>query len=110
MKRVIGLPGDRLSVVDGAVHLNGEQVHLRPVGDGVEIEELNGREWRVRRRKEGSAGPDFGEFVVPNDTCFLLGDARGNSRDCRSFGAVPLGDVTGTVRWRFWGDGIGAVE
>ena len=43
-----------------------------------------------------------GEAVVPDGTCYVLGDNLENSKDSRHFGFVPLGDVTGRVRYVFW--------
>ena len=42
------------------------------------------------------------EEVVPPACCFVLGDNRQNSSDSREFGFVPLGDIIGTARYRFW--------
>jgi signal peptidase I len=41
--------------------------------------------------------PYFPETVIPNGTCFVLGDNRNNSLDSRFFGPVPLSDVLGRV-------------
>ncbi|MCJ7545115.1 MAG: S26 family signal peptidase [Phycisphaerae bacterium] len=45
---------------------------------------------------------DFAALVVPHGRCFVLCDARGQTRDSRSFGPVPLGDVLGRVEWVYW--------
>ena len=93
IKRVIGLPGDRVEVRDGRILINGEPLPEEP-------EDL---------RTDG-----LDETVVPEDCYFVLGDARDNSRDSRHFGCVPAADLVGRVEYvllppsrfgRFEGDG-----
>ena len=50
IKRVIGLPGDRIQMIDGVLHINGEPVKRERIGDYIETEE--GRTQRVKRWRE----------------------------------------------------------
>ena len=113
IKRLVGLPGDRISVRDKRLYINGE---LQPVVlDGVYVgfghsgaqigeETLAGVTHRVLYMQERPS-IDF-EGVVPDGHLFFMGDNRDNSRDSRfpEVGYVPAGNVVGkAVRiWLNW--------
>jgi signal peptidase I len=82
IKRVIGLPGDRLTLAHGEVWVNGEQL-LEPYVESVDISSTL-------------------SVVVESGTYFVLGDNRPRSSDSREFGAVPEGYVRGRVDLRLW--------
>jgi len=81
IKRVVGLPGDRISIEDAILRVNGVEVP-EPYVD--------------HRRVDGLY---FGPVVVPPDHVFLLGDNRFASIDSRDYGAVPVEAVTGRYLW-----------
>ena len=83
IKRVIALPGDRVSVQNSVVYLNGEALDEPYVAY--------------------PGGPDLAELTVPEDTIFVLGDNRAVSLDSRSslLGPVPAREVMGTVLFSF---------
>ncbi len=112
VKRLIGLPGDRVQVRSGVVYLNGEplpQVAARDyavetaVGCQKRIpvfkETLpNGKSYEILREGLGKSSPanDTEEFVVPEGHCFCLGDNRDNSADSRfELGFVPMELIVG---------------
>jgi signal peptidase I len=100
LKRVVGLPGDRIAVIDGKVWIDGAQVALG--GAGAEpVELLGGVRHRVR------VGPDrrFGPVEVPAGQFLVLGDNRGNSRDGRAFGFVDRGAILGRAMGVYWRHG-----
>lgn len=84
VKRAVGLPGDRVGIEDGVLVVNGEP----RCESGIDPDVLD--------------GVFFGPITVPAGSVFLLGDARGESIDSRSFGPVDLDDVTGVVRVRMF--------
>lgn len=87
IKRVIGLPGETVSVRDGQVLINGRTLDEDYLGSTA-------TSWPGR--------PDGYELVVPEDHYFVLGDNRNNSTDSRSFGPVPMDSVIGKAWISYW--------
>ena len=84
IKRVVGLPGERILVRGTTVSINGNKLQ---------------EPWAVW--SYGGA-KDFGPFRIPEGKLFLMGDNRDNSRDSRYFGPVPLGNVFGRAYKLYW--------
>jgi len=109
VKRVIGVPGDRLSMKNNRLTVNGEIVRyaaekpthrVSPTGQPMVVtnEALPGRAHPVAFTP-GTWGIDsFDELVVPKDHYFFLGDNRDQSFDSRFIGLVARSDVYGRVR------------
>ncbi|MGC4119186.1 MAG: signal peptidase I [Myxococcales bacterium] len=112
IKRVVGLPGDTVAIVGGALQVNGQPVPRKALGvqqhhdrvpDGpwvsVELEvfeeSLDGA--RYLAGVEGLPQQDFGPEHVPEGHYFMLGDHRDNSQDSRHFGSVPAANLVGRV-------------
>jgi signal peptidase I len=114
VKRVIGLPGDRIEMQSGRLSINGVPVALRP--DGTQTAESEDGSGRTATRlietlpegrehaifKLGTFNPynDVPELIVPPDHLFVLGDNRDNSADSRvplSLGGVGLLPVTNLI-------------
>jgi len=107
IKRIIGLPGDRITVAGRSVSVNGEPLTTE-AGAGVQTEQMDGRSWSVQWGPQVFVGPDL-DLTVPPGEVFVLGDNRSNSRDSRHHGTVPMQDVVGRARqvWLSLGpDGI----
>lgn len=85
IKRVIGLPGDRVEIHDGQVVING-QVFDEPY---------------LTQPTYG----DYGPIDVPPLHIFVLGDNRGFSNDSRAFGPLPLDSVIGRAWFSYWPPG-----
>ena len=119
IKRVIGLPGDTVQMVDGRLHINGEP--LQKELDHVETMFLNGRTVNVPYYREtmdngvsyiveewnGDNGhlDNTGPYHVPAGHFFMMGDNRDQSEDSRvmhAVGYVPLDDIVGRAEMLFF--------
>jgi signal peptidase I len=117
VKRVIGLPGDRIGLRNSKVWINGTPVRLRLAGTG-EAQVENGGAVLAERYIETLPGgyehpifkvvargeyDDTSDVVVPPDHLFVMGDNRDNSADSRvpvragGVGLLPVEDLVGRV-------------
>ncbi|HUB34364.1 MAG TPA: signal peptidase I [Bryobacteraceae bacterium] len=96
IKRVIGLPGDRIRIQDGEVYVDGRQL----VEDYVPEEFRDYTSWH-----------DGQEQTVPAGRYFVLGDHRNQSSDSRMWGYVPRANIYGKAVFVYWPlDKIGRVR
>lgn len=117
VKRVIGLPGDRIQMKDGIVHLNGEALPLTraqgiPCVDGERCsffrEALpDGRSYVINNATPNGPADNTDEVVVPEGRYFMLGDNRDNSLDSRfgepyGIGYIPYENLVGPVTLIYW--------
>jgi signal peptidase I len=86
--RVVGLPGDIIEVRDEFLIINNVRSRLAPIPTPSSA--LGEADLKVALR-------DFGPITVPPNMVFVLNDNRGDSRDSRLFGPVPLSDLLGRV-------------
>jgi signal peptidase I len=129
IKRVIGLPGDRIQVIQGVLHINGEPVKRERVDDYADSE--NGVAMRVKRWREtlpngvsyttldlidNGIADNTQVYVVPAGYYFMMGDNRDDSTDSRfpQVGYVPFENIIGRAQiiffsigegehaWQFW--------
>jgi signal peptidase I len=100
IKRVIGLPGDRVELEDGLVLLNG-----------VELDEPY---LFVRRGEPEPTEPSFNggtTWLVPDGALFVMGDHRAASADSREFGPIEVSTVLGRALLRYWPfDAFGPIQ
>ena len=89
IKRVIGLPGETIQIIDGFIYINGERLKE---GYGKEIIDLN------------HLGAVEYPVVLGKDEYFVLGDNRNNSSDSRypMVGNVKKDDIVGKAFFRIW--------
>lgn len=81
IKRVIGLPGDRVTIRGGQVYINGEAIDEPYIASPPAYD---------------------GEWVVPEGHLFVLGDNRNRSSDSHVWGFVPMSDVVGRAVVVYW--------
>jgi len=130
IKRVIGLPGDKIQVIDGDVNINGVPIKREPAPAWVDIEE-GVHEAPVKRWKEtlpngvsfytldlvdNGFADNTQVYTVPPGHYFMMGDNRDNSTDSRfsQVGMVPFENIIGKAQiiffsvyqgeraWEFW--------
>jgi signal peptidase I len=115
VKRVVGLPGDRVQMRQGQLFINGHPVALKPDGIG-QVEDDNGATEPARRYVETLPGgvshtifkmsnngrlDNTPEVTVPEDRLFVMGDNRDNSADSRvpveegGVGLLPTDNLVG---------------
>jgi len=81
IKRVIGVPGDTVSVMKGVVHINGQPVDEPYISDP----------------------PSYnGQWIIPEGNVFVLGDNRNQSSDSHQWGNVPLENIVGRALVIYW--------
>ena len=125
IKRLIGLPGDKIQVVDGQVLINEKLVAKEYIddfvdSDGTKIKRFaetlpEGRRIKVLDQFPDTSQDNTGVYVVPEGHYFMMGDNRDNSQDSRflsSVGYVPEQNLVGRAIivffsseepfWQFW--------
>lgn len=101
IKRIIGLPGDTVEVIDDILYINGKK---------VDEPYLDKKKEEIKSKNGKNLTPDFNiEYLnstksktVPEDMYFVLGDNRPNSTDSRAFGFIKKETVVGKVFLRYY--------
>jgi signal peptidase I len=85
IKRVIGLPGETVTIENGSVYINGQKLDEPYIKDGIT-----------------KCRPKCDPVTVPEGEVYVLGDNRENSSDSRIFGTVPVGSIIGKALITYW--------
>jgi signal peptidase I len=130
IKRIVGLPGDRIQMIKGILHINGEAVKRVPAGEWLDrdydgqnsgengteddrvltqyIETLpNGVEHLIIEESDNGSLDNTDEITVPPGHYFGMGDNRDNSSDSRVFGFIPEENLVGRASFIFYSTGSG---
>ncbi|MBQ7064742.1 MAG: signal peptidase I [Firmicutes bacterium] len=88
IKRIIGMPGDTIEIIDGSVYINGKRYDESAY---LSVPTLK-------------TGDMTGPFIVPDKSYFVMGDNRDNSKDSRYtvVGAVSRSAIVGKAAFRYW--------
>ncbi len=119
IKRVIGLPGDEIQMIDGILNINGEPVEREEIGTVVDVDSAggsvpvtvyretlpNGVQHTIQEISDNYALDNTRVFKVPPGHYFMMGDNRDRSQDSRvesAVGYVPFENFIGKAEWRFF--------
>lgn len=86
IKRIIGLPGERITIRGGFVYIDGQQLDEPYLEEGMMTSEHSG---------------EYADILLGDNEYYLLGDNRMNSRDSRDVGPVSRGEIEGKLFFRF---------
>ena len=126
IKRIVGLPGDRLQMINGILNINGQPVQRERIEDRIEFENgqmirtmqyvetlPNGRRHLILENDDRGPLDNTPEYVVPQGYYFGMGDNRDNSLDSRvqnAVGYIPAENLVGRAEILFFStDGTAAV-
>jgi signal peptidase I len=82
IKRVVGLPGEKIRVMEGKVFINGEALHEPYLNEAPNY--------------------TLPERTIPADSVFVMGDNRNNSADSHVWGYLPVENIIGKATFRYW--------
>lgn len=100
IKRVIGLPGDKISLSNEVLSINGRPLNYTVLDNNsqelIAEEELTGLRHKIRIEKRASDNlSHFATITVPENHYMVMGDNRRNSVDSRVYGFVPRAELKG---------------
>jgi signal peptidase I len=98
IKRIIGLPGDKILIENSNVFVNGKLIQENYISARTNL-------WEGGYMKDGAA------ITVPDGEVFVMGDNRPRSSDSREFGPIPIEQIIGQVFFRYFpSDKMGTIS
>src|SRR3989344_848078 len=98
IKRIIGLPGDKIEIKNSEVYVNNRMLTENYISDKTNL-------W------EGGFIRENEPFIVPENMLFVMGDNRPRSSDSREFGPIPIESIIGEVFYRYFPtDKMGSIK
>lgn len=89
IKRIIGLPGDKVLIKNGEVYVNDRFIDEQYISAKTNL-------W------DGGFAKEDVSIIVPGEEIFVMGDNRPRSSDSREFGPVPISSIIGQVFYRYF--------
>jgi len=117
IKRVIGIPGDKIEIKDGKLFINDQMVQVTSLGDYEGKDQSGGAPFYNQPKlldeqlgtvkhhilyMRDQSGYNFGPKIVPRDSVFVMGDNRDNSQDSRVWGFVKDNKILGRALIIYW--------
>ncbi|MGD1700917.1 signal peptidase I [Dapis sp. BLCC M229] len=115
IKRIVGLPGDRVELKNGKVYVNDRVVEETYVASDLNPAELEARKVNHQQTRIDVCPPDkrflSQPVTVPPNSYLVMGDNRNHSYDGRCWGFVPYENIIGRAIFRFWPlDSLGTID
>lgn len=111
VKRVIGVPGDRISYINKVLYINGKEMKQKFIESTLEVFS-NGKTRPAKKYEENLGGvkhliiinpnvvaQNFKNLTVPKGSYFMMGDNRDDSDDSRAWGFAPIQNFIGQARF-----------
>jgi len=117
IKRVVGLPGDKIEIKNGKLFINDQPVPVVETGEYIDKAQRFDKEYDVKARLleeqlgtvkhdiqylHDQKGYNFGPRLVPQESVFVMGDNRDNSQDSRFWGFVKYNKILGRALIIYW--------
>ncbi len=99
VKRVVGIPGDKVQVIGGILYLND-----KPVSDETGKEVIYQKSYQLNFDSDNDAWFEWGPIKIDEDKVFVLSDKRSDTNDSRSFGVISRKDIIAKALCVLWSD------